>query len=217
MRRPVTVNRVSDAVAAEPLHSSGIWGMQTLLQPYFVAHNDIHVGVRRKQRRRGESRQEGEPDVSTHRSTCRPRPMRPTTSSRALRVAPPTSRSAAPGRTRPERHPRRLVADRSGHPYVHQLTAGEGHHRWSTRVRRLLSRPSGRRQLRWFTGQGGPRRRGAREVELQGEREMLVTIVVHGSLDIADPTARPTGSTRLRRCRTSTTNPTTRCRRLPAA
>ena len=42
---PATARRVSGVVAAEPLHSSGIWGMQTLLQPYFVAQNDIHVGV----------------------------------------------------------------------------------------------------------------------------------------------------------------------------
>jgi hypothetical protein len=45
VRRPATASRVSGIVAAEPLHSSGIWGMQTLLQPYFVTHNDIHVGV----------------------------------------------------------------------------------------------------------------------------------------------------------------------------
>jgi len=45
VRRPVDLKRASGVVAVEPLHSSGIWGMQTLLQPYFVAHNDVHVGV----------------------------------------------------------------------------------------------------------------------------------------------------------------------------
>jgi len=45
VRRPAAVNRASGLVAVEPLHSSGIWGMQTLLQPYFVAHDDIHVGI----------------------------------------------------------------------------------------------------------------------------------------------------------------------------
>jgi len=38
-------SRASGVVAVDPLHSSGIWGMQTLLQPYFVAHGDVHVGV----------------------------------------------------------------------------------------------------------------------------------------------------------------------------
>ena len=45
VRRPATMSRASGVVAVEALHSSGIWGMQTLLQPYFVAHDDIHVGV----------------------------------------------------------------------------------------------------------------------------------------------------------------------------
>ena len=35
----------SGVVAVDPLHSLGIWGMQTLLQPYFVARGDVHVGV----------------------------------------------------------------------------------------------------------------------------------------------------------------------------
>jgi len=45
VRRPADARRASGVVAVEPLHSTGIWGMQTLLQPYFVAHNDVHVGV----------------------------------------------------------------------------------------------------------------------------------------------------------------------------
>jgi alpha/beta hydrolase family protein len=45
VRRPQHPSRASGLVAVDPLHSSGIWGMQTLLQPYFVAHNDVHVGV----------------------------------------------------------------------------------------------------------------------------------------------------------------------------
>jgi len=45
VRRPATASRTSGVIAVEPLHSSGIWGMQTLLQPYFAAHDDIHVGV----------------------------------------------------------------------------------------------------------------------------------------------------------------------------
>jgi hypothetical protein len=45
VRRPTDATRASGVVAVDPLHSSGIWGMQTLLQPYFVAHDDVHVGV----------------------------------------------------------------------------------------------------------------------------------------------------------------------------
>lgn len=45
VRRPAVAARASGVVAVEPLHSSGIWGMQTLLQPYFVDHDDVHVGV----------------------------------------------------------------------------------------------------------------------------------------------------------------------------
>ena len=45
VRRPDAARKASGTVAVEPLHSSGIWGMQTLLQPYFVAHGDIHVGI----------------------------------------------------------------------------------------------------------------------------------------------------------------------------
>jgi hypothetical protein len=45
IRRPVAAKRASGVVAVDPLHSAGIWGMQTLLQPYFAAHGDIHVGV----------------------------------------------------------------------------------------------------------------------------------------------------------------------------
>ena len=45
VRRPADPSRASGVVVVEPLHSAGIWGMQTLLQPYFVAHDDAHVGV----------------------------------------------------------------------------------------------------------------------------------------------------------------------------
>ena len=45
VRRPADASRASGVVAVDPLHSSGIWGMQTLLQPYLVTHGDVHVGV----------------------------------------------------------------------------------------------------------------------------------------------------------------------------
>jgi hypothetical protein len=45
VRMPADARRASGIVAVDPLHSAGIWGMQTLLQPYFVARGDVHVGV----------------------------------------------------------------------------------------------------------------------------------------------------------------------------
>ena len=45
VRAPADSARASGIVAVDPLHSAGIWGMQTLLQPYFVAHGDVHIGV----------------------------------------------------------------------------------------------------------------------------------------------------------------------------
>ena len=45
VRRPAHPRSASGVVAVDPLHSSGIWGMQTLLQPYLVARGDVHVGV----------------------------------------------------------------------------------------------------------------------------------------------------------------------------
>jgi hypothetical protein len=45
VRMPADSRRASGVVAVDPLHSAGIWGMQSLLQPYFVARDDVHVGV----------------------------------------------------------------------------------------------------------------------------------------------------------------------------
>src|SRR5262249_38934871 len=44
-RAPENARRASGVVAVEPLHGAGLWGMQTLLAPYFVARGDVHVGV----------------------------------------------------------------------------------------------------------------------------------------------------------------------------
>jgi hypothetical protein len=45
VRRPVQGGRASGVVAVDPLHSAGLWGMQTLLQPYFASHGVVHLGV----------------------------------------------------------------------------------------------------------------------------------------------------------------------------
>ena len=45
VRKPVNPKQASGIVAVDPLHSAGLWGMMTLLQPYWVDHGDVHVGV----------------------------------------------------------------------------------------------------------------------------------------------------------------------------
>jgi hypothetical protein len=45
IRRPVNPHRASGNVVVEPLHSGGIWGLLTNLQPYLVANGDVHLGV----------------------------------------------------------------------------------------------------------------------------------------------------------------------------
>jgi hypothetical protein len=45
VRRPVNPQRASGNVVVEPLHSGGIWGLLTNLQPYLVDNGDVHVGV----------------------------------------------------------------------------------------------------------------------------------------------------------------------------
>ncbi|HEY7105813.1 MAG TPA: alpha/beta hydrolase domain-containing protein [Acidimicrobiia bacterium] len=45
VRKPANPKRASGIVAVDPLHSAGLWGMMTLLQPYWVDRGDIHVGV----------------------------------------------------------------------------------------------------------------------------------------------------------------------------
>jgi Alpha/beta hydrolase domain len=45
VRRPTDATRASGVAAVDPLHSAGIWGMETLLGSYFVSHGDVQVGV----------------------------------------------------------------------------------------------------------------------------------------------------------------------------
>lgn len=45
VRRPVNAHRASGHVVVEPLHSGDLFGMLTNVQPYLVAHGDVHVGV----------------------------------------------------------------------------------------------------------------------------------------------------------------------------
>jgi hypothetical protein len=45
VRRPANAHRASGIAVVEPLHSGGIFGVLTNSQPYLVAHRDVHVGV----------------------------------------------------------------------------------------------------------------------------------------------------------------------------
>lgn len=45
VQRPRNPRRASGVVVVEPLHSGGIYGMLTNTGPYLFAHGDVHVGV----------------------------------------------------------------------------------------------------------------------------------------------------------------------------
>jgi hypothetical protein len=45
VRRPEDVSRASGVVAVDPLHSLGLWGMQALIGKWFVARDIVQVGV----------------------------------------------------------------------------------------------------------------------------------------------------------------------------
>ena len=45
VRRPENVRDASGVVAVDPVHSLGLWGMQALVGPYFLSHDVVQVGV----------------------------------------------------------------------------------------------------------------------------------------------------------------------------
>ena len=45
VRRPANSSRASGVVAVDPLHSLGLWGMQALVGPYFLSHDVVQVGL----------------------------------------------------------------------------------------------------------------------------------------------------------------------------
>jgi Alpha/beta hydrolase domain len=45
VRRPANAHVASGIAVVEPLHSGGIFGVLTNTQPYLVAHGDVHIGV----------------------------------------------------------------------------------------------------------------------------------------------------------------------------
>jgi hypothetical protein len=181
VRAPADASRASGIVAVDPLHSSGIWGMQTLLQPYFVAHGDVHVGV-----------------AASHDVV-----------ERLLKGASPTRYASLDVPATPDasnqilagvgallhQHPSPLL---SGVRVKDAILGG-----WSQTAvvtRTFISSPQGRATIDghpvfdgYFPGQAAVGSSGGAQVgrvpdigvpvlELQGERELLVTISVYGGL-----------------------------------
>jgi Alpha/beta hydrolase domain len=189
VRRPADASRASGVVAVDPLHSSGIWGMQTLLQPYFVAHNDVHVGVAASR------------DVVE----------------RLLKGANPTRYASLDVPDTPDA-PNEILAGVGAllHQHPDSLVPGVrvksailgGWSQTAVVTRSFISSPQakgtvgGRRVFDgFFPGQAAVGSSGGSQVgrvpdigvpvlELQGERELLVTISVYGSLGYRRPDSK---------------------------
>ena len=189
VRRPAAPSRASGIVAVDPLHSSGIWGMQTLLQPYFVTRGDVHIGV-----------------AASHDVV-----------ERLLKGASPTRYASLDVPATPDatneilagvgallhQHPDSLL------PGIRVKDAILGG--WSQTAvvtRAFISSPQGKATIDgrpvfdgYFPGQaavgssgGAPVGRvpdiGVPVLELQGERELLVTISVYGRLGYRRPDSK---------------------------
>jgi hypothetical protein len=187
VRRPEDVDEASGVVAVEPLHSLGIWGLQTLLQPYFVAKGDVHVGIAASN------------DVVE-------RLLKPANPDRYASLDVPGTPDAenqilAGMGALLHRHPDALL------PGVEFRTAILGG--WSqtaVATRSFITSPEGRGAVRgkalydgYYPGQAAVGSSGGHQVqrlpddlsapviEVQGERELLLTIHVYGSLGYRRP------------------------------
>jgi Alpha/beta hydrolase domain len=189
VRRPADPSRASGVVAVDPLHSSGIWGLQTLLQPYFVAQDDAHVGV-----------------AASHDVV-----------ERLLKGANPTRYASLDVPDTPDA-PNEILAGVGAllHQHRDSLLAGirvksailGGWSQTAVVTRTFISSPQakgtvdGRRVFDgFFPGQAAVGSSGGAQagripdigvpvVELQGERELLVTISVYGTLGYRRPDSR---------------------------
>ncbi len=189
VRRPADPSRASGLVAVEPLHSAGIWGMQTLLQPYFVAHDDVHVGVAANR------------DV-VERLVKGANPMR--YSALDVPATPEAQNEILAGvGALLHQHSDALL------PRVRVKSAVLGG--WSqtaVATRTFIGSPQGKGTVDgrrvfdgFFPGQAAVGSSGGSQVgrvpdvgvpvvELQGERELLVTISIYGSLGYRRPDSR---------------------------
>ena len=161
VRKPETPRKASGIVAVDPLHSAGLWGLMTLLQPYFVENGDVHIGV-----------VASNSPLETF--------VKPSDRARYASLSIP-SMPDAPNEVLAgvgallHQRPKALlgdikfkdavlgglVPDRGCHPHVHQLAARQGHRRRQAAVRRLLPWPGGRRIFGRSTGPGDPGHEGA--------------------------------------------------------
>jgi hypothetical protein len=189
VRMPAHARRASGIVAVDPLHSLGIWGMQTLLQPYFVARGDVHVGVAASY------------DVVEH-------VLKGASPTRYASLAVPdtpdaTNEILAGVGALLHRHPDVIV------PGVHVREAILGG--WSQTAvvtRTFISSPQNHATIDghrvfdgYFPGQAAVGSSGGAQVgrvpdigvpvlELQGERELLVTLSVYGTLGYRRPDSK---------------------------
>jgi hypothetical protein len=185
VRRPATASHTSGVIAVEPLHSSGIWGMQT----YFAAHNDIHVGVAASNDVVGNLVKKANPT----RYASLDVPATPDATNEVL---------AGVGALLHQRRDPLLPGVR-----VKSAILG-GWSQTAVVTRTFISSPQaktivdGRRVFDgFFPGQAAVGSSGGSQVkavpdvgipvmELQGERELLVTIAVYGSLGYRRPDSK---------------------------
>jgi hypothetical protein len=167
-------------VAVDPLHSAGIWGMQTLLQPYFVAHGDVHIGV-----------------AASHDTVELVKRANPTRyASLDIPATPDATNEILAGvGVLLHQRPESLVPG----VRVHDAILG-GWSQTAVVTRSFISSPESRATANgrrvydgYFPGQAAVGSSGGAQVgripdvgvpvlELQGERELLVTISIYGNL-----------------------------------
>ena len=186
VRKPVNAKQASGIVAVDPLHSAGLWGMMTLLQPYWVDQGDVHVGVVAS----------SGPLQNFVKSS---NPSR--YESLAIPATPEATNEVLAGvGALLHQHPESLLGDIK---FKDAILGG-----WSQTAgvtRAFISSPQGSGTVGgkpvydgYFPGQAAVGSSGAAQVqavpdtvvpvmELQGERELLVTMQVYGSLGYRRP------------------------------
>jgi len=190
VRRPANAHHASGIVVVEPLHSGGIFGMLTNCQPYLVDHGDVHIGVA------------ANTDVVQ-------RLVKGADPARYATLSVPTSSDAeneilaGVGAVLHQQHDALLPGIR-----VTDAILG-GWSQTSVQVRDFIASSGGRATVNgrhvydgYFPAQPAVGTGGGAElgpipdvgvpvVELQGERELLVTLEIYGSLGYR----RPDGAT----------------------
>ena len=186
VRRPANPHRASGIVVVEPLHAAGLFGVQTLVQPYLVANGDEHVGIAANF------------NVVEHL-------VKPSNPGRYATLGVPNTPDAenqilAGVGAVLHQHPDYLLPD------IRVRDAILGGWSGSTiEVRNFISSPGGTATIDgrrvydgYFPAQAAVGSSGSAEVgpipdvgvpviELQGERELLVTLHVYGSIGYRRP------------------------------